>query len=132
MTETAKSSRRTVPVRLAVIDADRCTGCAACIEVCPANCIAFVASHVYDARPGGWCEVDWGRCIGCQLCVRVPTRKADSHRLLVCPWEAIEMVPRGELSERVNRMGGPRKYVEANRDRLLEMAKRQAAGQEGK
>ena len=127
MSHTKTATRKTVPKHLAVIDADVCTGCEACIELCPADCIAKVVEPPADSPSVyAWCEVDWDRCIGCRLCVRIPTKKTDSYRLLLCPWEAIEMVPRGELVERAERIAGPPDYVAANRARLLEAALRQS------
>ena len=39
MTPTTKPPRKRLPKQLAVIHADNCTGCEACIEVCPVDCI---------------------------------------------------------------------------------------------
>lgn len=53
-----------------------CTGCRACGEVCPKDCIAFKA----DAVEGfAYPEVDMSRCIDCHLCERVcPVIHADT------------------------------------------------------
>jgi electron transport complex protein RnfB len=125
MPDLKTAPRKKVPKRLAVIDADNCTGCEACIEVCPVDCIEKV--HPCAEAPGlqAWCEIDWDRCIGCELCVRLPTKKADRYELLVCPWEAIRMVPTDEIVEAVDRMGGLPKYLAEHRERLLETARRQ-------
>lgn len=114
-----------VPKQLAVIWADRCTGCGACIEVCPVDCIVRIDPDLATPGMQGFCEVDWDRCIGCKLCIRIPKRKSDPYRLLVCPWEAIEMVPLEDLAEAAVRIGGPPGLAEANRDRLLAIARRQ-------
>ena len=44
----------------AVVDAENCTGCEACIERC-----AFEAMNMVD----GLCEVDRKKCYGCGLCI---------------------------------------------------------------
>jgi electron transport complex protein RnfB len=121
-----RPARKKVPREIAVIFADNCTGCQACVAVCPADCINTIT--VADGVKGteSWCEIDLDRCIGCRLCVRLPRRdKTDAHTMLVCPWEAIEMVPIGELEDAIARIGGRRDYAEKNRDRLADMATRQ-------
>jgi Fe-S-cluster-containing hydrogenase component 2 len=58
------------------VDAARCTGCGACVEVCPVGAIALV---------GGKARVDEETCIGCEACVTT------------CPEGAIQPVVHGEL-----------------------------------
>ena len=36
-----KGPRKKLPKELAVINADNCTGCESCLEVCPVDCIPF-------------------------------------------------------------------------------------------
>ena len=124
--ESFKPPRKKLPKELAVIDADRCTGCEACMEVCPVDCIAKVRPD--SGLPGlsRWCEIDWDRCIGCRLCIRIPRKRLDAYQLLVCAWEAIEMVPIERLADAAVQMGGPPEYAEGSRPRLLALARRQA------
>ena len=63
----------------AIINENGCTGCEACITVCPVDCIVKIPN------PGSpelnpICRVDWDRCTGCTICARD------------CPWETIDMV----------------------------------------
>lgn len=58
------------------VNSDRCTGCGACVEVCPTEAIALV---------DGKARVDEETCIGCGAC-------ADE-----CPQNAIQPVVQGEL-----------------------------------
>lgn len=103
-----KAPRKRLPKQLAVINADSCTGCEACVEVCPVDCIELRQVELGIRGTQAWCEVDLQRCIGCELCVRLPKKdKADAYVQLVCPWEAIEMVPADQASQLATQIGGP-------------------------
>lgn len=73
--------RKKKPMQLAVIDQRGCTGCEACIQFCPVDCILVVPGE--RNIPGFFqlVEIDLDRCIGCTLCVQ--------H----CPWDTIAMIP---------------------------------------
>jgi electron transport complex protein RnfB len=114
-----KAPRKKVPKELAVINADNCTGCEACLEVCPVDCIFKIEQH--DGMRGlqSWCEIDLERCVGCEVCVHIPRKKTDPYELTVCPWDAIEMVPTIDVAEVVSVIGGPPEYIHENWDRLV-------------
>jgi Na+-translocating ferredoxin:NAD+ oxidoreductase subunit B len=128
MTNIQPVRRKRAPEELAVIQADRCTGCEACIEVCPVDCIAKIEQ--YPETPGlqSFCEIDWDRCIGCRLCVQIPSKSPAAYDLRVCPWEAITMVSAHGLVAAAEQLGGPPWYEAANRERLRDTAVRQGEG----
>src|SRR5947207_10260853 len=105
---TSKPKKKLFP-KLAVIRADNCTGCEACIEVCPVDCIYKVPGEDMPSLQS-FCDIDLERCIGCSLCERW------------CPWDAIDMVPTPTIATHVAKKGGPPDYVEKNWDRLVSAA----------
>ncbi len=122
MAKATGKPRKKLPKTLAVIRADNCTGCDACIEVCPVDCIYKVPG---EDQPGlqTFCDIDLERCIGCDLCERW------------CPWDAIDMVPTALVAEQVADKGGPADYVAKNGAHLVAVARslaELAAGQQWK
>src|SRR5271168_766932 len=109
MAKGAGKARKKLPKELAVVRADNCTGCEACIEVCPVDCIYKVPG---EQLPGlqSFVDIDLERCIGCKLCERW------------CPWDAIDMVASPQIAIAVADKGGPPGYVEKNWDRLVTTA----------
>ena len=79
MAKGAGKARKKLPKELAVVRADNCTGCEACIEVCPVDCIYKVPGEDQPSLQS-FVDIDLERCIGCALCERW------------CPWDAIDMV----------------------------------------
>ena len=73
-----KPPRKRIPNQLAVIDQHGCTGCEACLVVCPVDCIEIVpGTELPDFMKV--VEIDYERCIGCALCAKI------------CPWDTIDM-----------------------------------------
>ena len=101
-----KAPRKKVPKTLAVINADNCTGCESCREVCPVDCIDLNQIGLGTKGNQSWCEIDLERCVGCEVCVHIPSQKSNPYELLVCPWDAIEMVPTEQVAQVVAQIGG--------------------------
>jgi ferredoxin len=78
-----------VPKLLAVIDQSGCTGCEACVQFCPVDCIELVPGEKFPDM-GKTVEVDLDRCIGCKLCAKY------------CPWDTIHMVGNDVAEEKAN------------------------------
>ncbi|MFP6768612.1 MAG: 4Fe-4S binding protein [Planctomycetaceae bacterium] len=124
-------ARKKLPKEVAIINADNCTGCDACLEICPVDCIDKVPGS--ETLPlQSWCEIDVERCVGCEVCVHIPTKRSNPYELLVCPWDAIEMVKTVDLAHAVAAKGGPPEYLRENWERVVEpaiqMAELAAAG----
>ena len=109
MAKGAGKARKKLPKELAVVRADNCTGCEACIEVCPVDCI-YKVPGTDQPMLQTFCDVDLERCIGCSLCERW------------CPWDAIDMVDSVDIGKAVADKGGPPEYVEKNGPRLTAVA----------
>ena len=120
-----KKPRKKVPKELAIINADNCTGCESCLEVCPVDCIELKQLDRGDVMLNGtqqWCEIDVERCVGCEVCVHIPGKKSNPYELTVCPWDAIEMVPTENAAQIMAQIGGPPEYIAENWDRLVTTA----------
>lgn len=109
MAKGAGKARKKLPKALAVVNADNCTGCEACVEVCPVDCIYKVPGADLPTLQS-FVDIDLERCIGCDLCERW------------CPWDAIEMVPPMQIVEAVAHKGGPPEFVEKNQASLIAVA----------
>ena len=109
MAKGAGKARKKIPKALAVVNADNCTGCEACVEVCPVDCMSKGAGEDLPTLQS-FVDIDLERCIGCDLCERW------------CPWDAIEMIVPTEIADAVARKGGPPEYVEANWEKLVGVA----------
>jgi electron transport complex protein RnfB len=109
MAKGAGKARKKLPAKLAVVRADNCTGCDACVEVCPVDCIYHVPGENHPLMQS-FVDIDLERCIGCSLCERW------------CPWDAIDMVPTQEIAGHVAVKGGPPEYLAKNHEQLVAAA----------
>jgi electron transport complex protein RnfB len=111
--------RKKLPKEIAVINADNCTGCESCIEVCPVDCIEKIPQYPELGMLQSFCQIDFERCVGCEVCVHIPQKKTNPYELKVCPWDAIEMVPTEQLAVVAAQIGGPPAWMNANWDRIV-------------
>ncbi len=70
------------------IEVDYCSGCEACVDICPVDCILTVSREIappwYNEKV---CVIELERCTGCRLCWEI------------CPWDCIVMVDQDEVEE---------------------------------
>jgi electron transport complex protein RnfB len=111
--------RKKLPKELAVINADNCTGCEACLQICPVDCINKIQQYNQFNDLQSFCQIDLERCVGCEVCVHIPGKKSNPYDLKVCPWDAIEMVKTEDVAHVVAKIGGPQEYIYENWDRLV-------------
>lgn len=81
------AKKKRLPKQLAILDEDLCTGCDACVAVCPVDCIDKIGDPLHPGYTMGICTIDLPVCIGCKLCAQV------------CPWHVITMVPTDKVLE---------------------------------
>ena len=82
-------AKKKLPKVLALLDEDMCTGCEACMTVCPVDCISVIPGPRHELA-FQVCTIDLPRCIGCTLC----------HQ--VCPWDCITMIPTDQFLQNEN------------------------------
>lgn len=63
-------------MKLELIKKEKCSGCTACANVCPNNCIKMISDNEGFLYP----QIDTSKCIECGLCENVcPIDKAEKH-----------------------------------------------------
>jgi NAD-dependent dihydropyrimidine dehydrogenase PreA subunit len=56
---------------MVLIDSERCTGCGACVEVCPVSAIRLI-----EGETGEYAEIDQETCRQCEACVEACPERA--------------------------------------------------------
>ena len=77
---TLKTPRKKTPKQVAVIDRDSCTGCEACIEICPVDCIQLEQIGLGVKGTEAWCTIDLQRCIGARACQMIGPQRGDGTK----------------------------------------------------
>jgi len=77
------------PKKMAVVDQVQCTGCQACVQFCPVDCIELTPGERFPDM-NQLVEIDLDRCIGCKKCVDP------------CPWDTIHMVEKEVVFDTAN------------------------------
>jgi len=67
---------------LPVLQAETCTGCGKCTEVCPVQAVGLVEAHAPRHPLRKRAHIDTAVCLGCGVCVRV------------CPQRSLRLTPR--------------------------------------
>ena len=111
--------RKKLPKELAVINADNCTGCEACLEVCPVDCIVKIQQYDQYAQPAKLVRDRPGALRGLRSLRPHSGQEDQSLRPDGRPWDAIEMVPTEQVAQVVAQIGGPPEYIHENWDRLV-------------
>ncbi len=78
----------------AEVDADRCSGCGACVDRCQVNAVSLTG-------PSGEARINVNRCIGCGVCV--PTCPSEAMRLKKKEAEAVPPATEEDLHEEIMR-----------------------------
>jgi ferredoxin len=93
---------------LAAVDAEQCSGCAACVAACPVDALSLVPAG--DAAPGGpvRARLDEAACLGCGVCVPAcpngGVRLEPRPRRVITPVDSVQRavlmaLERGKLAE---------------------------------
>ncbi len=85
----------------------------------PDDCIRLIEHSLGVKGVQSWCEIDPERCTGCNVCIQLPQKKTNPHALVICPWDAIELVPTENAAQVMAQIGGPPDYIRENWDRLV-------------
>jgi NAD-dependent dihydropyrimidine dehydrogenase PreA subunit len=56
-----QNNLQTLPIMAYIIEAEKCTACAACVDTCPSGAIS-------TAEGGGHCIIDPEKCVDCAAC----------------------------------------------------------------
>lgn len=78
-----KYGKKKAKPRLMAVVNNNCTGCRACVEFCPVDCIETLPAGTHPDQVIQPVQIRFDECIGCSICAKVCDRLA---------WEAIDMI----------------------------------------
>ena len=84
--------------RMLAVITEACTGCAACVDFCPVDCIDGSPDSSQASATHQAVQVHEDECIGCEVCAKVCEELT---------WNAIEMVPFDEGKGATGRYAAP-------------------------
>lgn len=84
-----KTVKKKRPRLMAVVN-ESCTGCEACIDFCPVDCIDHLPPEGDTGAVIPPVRIRFDECIGCQICAKVCEHLA---------WNAIDMIPIDEFEK---------------------------------
>lgn len=94
------TTKKKRPKLMAVVN-ESCTGCEACVDFCPVDCIDHEPPADYTGAVIPPIRVRHDECIGCQVCAKVCEHMA---------WNAIDMIPIDEFERMTGIKIGDRPY----------------------
>ncbi|GIS58880.1 MAG: hypothetical protein CM1200mP2_11050 [Planctomycetaceae bacterium] len=118
-------ARKKLPKEVAIINADNCTGWRRAFGGLPGR-LHLQGAGLHHFGPADLVRNRCGTLRWMRSLCPHPHQEIRSLELLVCPWDAIEMIKTVDVAHAVAEKGGPTDYLRENWDRVVEPAIRMA------